>query len=64
MYLASLYSLAVLVPSIALIVRRLHDINKSGWYYFMVLIPIAGPFIFLYYMVTDCVEPNNYGERV
>ena len=63
-YLLYIYELAILVPSIALIVRRLHDINKSGWYYFMILIPLAGPFIILYYLVTDRVEPNNYGERV
>ena len=60
-----LYSLAVIVPGIALVVRRLHDINKSGWYYFMACIPLAGPIIFLIYMLTDSVnEGNQYGERV
>lgn len=63
-FVPCLYSLAVIVPAIALIVRRLHDINKSGWYYFMILIPIAGPIIILIYLLTDRVEPNNYGERV
>ena len=63
-YLSYIYSLAVLIPGIALVVRRLHDINKSGWYYFMVLIPIAGPIIMLVYLLTDRVEPNNFGERV
>lgn len=63
--IVSLYSLAIVVPGIALVVRRLHDINKSGWYYFMALIPIAGPIIFLIYMCTDSVnEGNQYGERV
>lgn len=64
MYLSYLYTLAVFVPSIALIVRRLHDINKSGWYYFMVLVPLAGPIIVLVYLLTDRVEPNNFGERI
>ena len=60
-----LYTLAVLVPGIALVVRRLHDINKSGWYYFMACIPLAGPIIFLIYMLKDSVnEGNQYGERV
>lgn len=63
-YLSYIYELAIIVPSIALIVRRLHDINKSGWYYFMILIPIAGPIIVLVYLLTDRVEPNNFGERV
>lgn len=63
--LSSLYSLAVLVPGIALVVRRLHDINKSGWYYFMALIPIAGIIILLVYLCTDSVNENNrYGTRV
>lgn len=63
-YISYIYSLAVLIPGIALVVRRLHDINKSGWYYFIILIPIAGPIIFLVYLLTDRKEPNNYGERV
>lgn len=63
--ISAIYSLAVLVPGIALVVRRLHDINKSGWYYFMGLIPIVGPIIVLIYMLTDSVNENNqYGERV
>lgn len=63
--LSSLYSLAVLIPGIALVVRRLHDINKSGWYCFMVLIPIAGFIIMIVYLCTDSVNENNqYGTRV
>lgn len=65
MCVSGVYSLAVLIPGIALVVRRLHDINKSGWYYFMGLIPLAGPIIVLVYMLTDSVNENNqYGERV
>ncbi len=37
-----IYSLAVLVPSLAVCVRRLHDIGKSGWFYFICLIPLIG----------------------
>ncbi|MBO5120616.1 MAG: DUF805 domain-containing protein [Bacilli bacterium] len=62
---SSLYSLAVLVPTLALIVRRLHDINKSGWNYLFCLIPIAGPIIILVWFCTASVNENNqYGERV
>ncbi len=35
--LANIYSLAVLIPSIAVGVRRMHDVNKSGWYFFVPL---------------------------
>lgn len=57
-----IYSLAVLVPSIAVAVRRLHDIGKSGWFLFVVLIPIAGA---IWLLVMLCKEgdtgPNEYG---
>ncbi len=57
--LSGLYSLAVLVPSIAVGVRRLHDIGKSGWNYLMVLIPIAGPIILLIWFIKDGDPAEN-----
>lgn len=63
--LSSLYSLAIFVPSLALAVRRLHDINKSGWYLLMGLIPLAGGIILLVYYLSDSVNTNNqYGQQV
>jgi uncharacterized membrane protein YhaH (DUF805 family) len=57
-----LYALALLQPEIALIMRRLHDTGRSGWWYFMGFIPIAGPFIVIYYFVQDGTPgPNAYG---
>lgn len=54
--LASFYSLAVLLPSIAVGVRRMHDVNKSGWF---LLIPI-------YSLILACTDgtkgPNRFGE--
>lgn len=41
-YITVLYLLAMLVPSIAVAVRRLHDVGKSGWFYFIGLIPLIG----------------------
>lgn len=40
--LSSLYSLSVLVPSLAVGARRLHDIGKSGWWQLLLLIPLLG----------------------
>lgn len=40
--LSSIYILAMLIPYIALVVRRLHDIGKSGWWYFITLVPLIG----------------------
>jgi len=60
--LGGIYSLAVLVPSIAVGVRRMHDIGKSGWYLLVALIPIAG---IIWLLVLLCKEgdtgPNEYG---
>ena len=54
-----MYTLAILVPGLAICVRRLHDINKSGWYYLMILIPLAGPIIVLVYLCKASVNENN-----
>ncbi len=56
-----LYSLAVLLPSIAVAVRRLHDVGKSGWYYFFVLIPLIGPLYLIYLFVKASDGENQYG---
>lgn len=61
--LNSLYSLIVFVPTIAVSVRRLHDIGKSGLYFLVGLIPILG-WIYLIYLYVQEGEsgPNQYGE--
>tara|TARA_B100001079_G_scaffold32867_1_gene24757 strand:+ start:167 stop:571 length:405 start_codon:yes stop_codon:yes gene_type:complete len=57
------YALFVLVPGIAVTVRRLHDIGKSGWMYLVAFIPIAGWIWLLILFVTEGNEGNNaYGE--
>jgi uncharacterized membrane protein YhaH (DUF805 family) len=59
-----LYTLAILIPSIAVLVRRLHDIGKSGGYYFVSLIPVAGPIWLLVMLCTDGeAGPNMYGPN-
>lgn len=63
--LTGLYSLAIIIPGIAIVVRRLHDINKSGWFYLIALIPLVGTIILLVFLCTPSVNDNNqYGERV
>lgn len=57
-----IYLLAVLVPTLAVIVRRLHDVGKSGWFYFIGLIPIIGSIWLLVLFVTEGDKgPNQYG---
>lgn len=60
--LSTLYSLAVLIPGLAVIVRRLHDTGKSGWWILIALIPLIGAIVLLVFMVRDGDRgPNKYG---
>jgi uncharacterized membrane protein YhaH (DUF805 family) len=59
-----LYALAVLIPGIAVTVRRLHDVGKSGWDFLIVLIPLIGAIWLLVLMVTDSNPgENQYGQN-
>lgn len=62
--LLMIYGLAVMVPSLAVGVRRLHDTGKSGWYMLMSLIPYIGSIILIVFMATDS-QPgvNQYGPN-
>jgi uncharacterized membrane protein YhaH (DUF805 family) len=57
--LSSLYVLAVLIPSLAVLVRRLHDTERSGWWVFIGLIPLVGPIILLIFTVQDSQPGEN-----
>ena len=60
-FLSLLYSLAVLVPYLAVAVRRLHDTDKSGWWLLIGLIPCAGIIILIVFFATEGTRgPNQY----
>src|SRR4051794_38300150 len=62
--LQGLYALAVLIPSIAVIVRRLHDTGRSGWWILVALIPLIGGIVLLVFMVLDSeLGANQYGPN-
>jgi len=62
--LTSIYSLAIIVPSIAVGVRRLHDTNKSGWWMLLSLIPFIGALVLLIFMIQDSnPESNRFGAN-
>ena len=61
--LAYIWSLATLVPQIAITIRRLHDIGKSGWWYLICLIPLVGAIILLVWMCQDSTEDNQWGPN-
>lgn len=62
--LGLLYSLAVLIPSIAVGFRRLHDTGRSGWWVLIGLIPILGWLVLIIFTIQDS-EPqeNEYGPN-
>lgn len=61
--LACIYSLAILVPSIAVTVRRLHDIGKAGTWYFIVFVPIIGGIWLIVLLATaGTTGSNQYGD--
>lgn len=57
------FSLVTLLPSLAVGSRRLHDINKSGWFQLLWLIPILGWLVLIYFLVQEgSTETNQYGD--
>jgi uncharacterized membrane protein YhaH (DUF805 family) len=60
--LGTLYGLAVLIPGLAVSVRRIHDTGQSGWWLLIVLIPVIGAIILLIFMVQSSRPTRNqYG---
>ncbi|MBL9134792.1 MAG: DUF805 domain-containing protein [Verrucomicrobiales bacterium] len=60
--LNGLYTLAVIVPAIAVSVRRLHDTGRSGWWILICLVPCIGPIVLLVFAVMEGNPgPNAYG---
>ena len=60
--ISGLVGLALLLPSIAVLVRRLHDTDRSGWWYWIVLIPVVGWLVLLYFLVSAGTPGDNrYG---
>lgn len=58
--LSALFSLGVLLPSLAVGARRLHDINRSGWFLLLWLIPIVGWIVLIVWAVQEGKEPNRF----
>ena len=63
-FLSGLYSLAVLIPTIAVAIRRLHDTDRSGWWLLIALIPVIGGLVLLVFFVLDGTPGSNqYGPN-
>ncbi len=62
--LLTLYGFAYIIPGLAIVVRRLHDTGKSGWYALFSLIPWIGSIILIIFLAMDSQPgPNQYGPN-
>jgi uncharacterized membrane protein YhaH (DUF805 family) len=60
--LLGLYGLAILLPSLGVTVRRLHDTGRTGWWILIGLVPFIGTIVLLIFMILDGDEgQNQYG---
>lgn len=55
----TLYWLAVFLPSLAVAVRRLHDIDRSGWWVLLQFVPLIGPLILIWFLATRGTAGSN-----
>src|SRR3954452_6251198 len=58
-----LATLALLLPGIAVAIRRLHDTGRSGWWCLIALVPIVGAIVLIVFMAQPSDGPNRFGER-
>jgi uncharacterized membrane protein YhaH (DUF805 family) len=62
--LGGVYGLLVLIPALAVGVRRLHDTGRSGWWLLIGLIPVVGTIILIVFLATDGQPGDNqYGSN-
>ena len=58
-----IFGLALLVPSISIAVRRLHDTSRSGWWLLIGLIPLIGFIVIIVFLAQDSHDANDYGAN-
>ncbi|MBT8339690.1 MAG: DUF805 domain-containing protein [Desulfatitalea sp.] len=61
--LNAIFALALLLPSLAVTVRRLHDTDRSGWWLLIGLVPLAGIVLLVFMLLPSNEADNPYGPR-
>mgnify|MGYP006430603107 CR=1 FL=1 len=62
--LSALVSLLLFVPGLAVAVRRLHDVGRSGWWLLLAIVPLIGPIVLIVWFATDGESnPNQWGPN-
>ena len=59
---AGIFALGLIIPNLAVSVRRFHDIGKSGWWILISIIPLIGLIAIIYFFTRPSDGPNQYGE--
>jgi len=59
--ISGLVALGLLVPSISIGARRLHDTGRSGWWQLLALIPVIGLIVLIVFLAQDGHDENDYG---
>ncbi len=62
-FLGWIWGLIVLIPSIAVGIRRLHDTGRSGWWYLLVLVPLVNLLLIYFFICDSQAGSNEYGEN-
>lgn len=61
-FISTIYTFGLLLPTIAILARRLHDIGRSSWWILLILIPVAGSLVILIFTLIDSQKgENEYG---
>lgn len=61
--LAPIYNLALIIPSISIAARRLHDINRSGWWQLILFIPLIGFLVLMYFLCQRSNADSRYNTN-
>lgn len=61
--ISTLLSLALLIPSISVTARRLHDTGRSGWWQLISIVPLIGLIVMIVFTVQDSQGDNEYGPN-
>ena len=61
--LSQIYSLALLLPSIGISARRLHDTGRTGWWQLIGLVPVIGIIVLIVFLAQDSHPDNEYGPN-
>ncbi|WP_338589666.1 DUF805 domain-containing protein [Shewanella khirikhana] len=62
-FIAAIFSLGLLLPSLAIGARRLHDTGRSGWWQLLYFIPLIGAIVLLVFFCQDSQDENDYGAN-